>query len=94
MAGVRSCMQCHCINEEDAPGLIDKQFPSQLKEYVNNKRNGTTSTYVKTLALNPNSKATSWNMYFVNGYKFHTQEWSHGRKTTNYAVHVKGLRGG
>jgi hypothetical protein len=33
-------------------------------------------------------------MYFVNGYKFHTQDWSHGKKTTNCGVHVKGLTNG
>jgi hypothetical protein len=33
-------------------------------------------------------------MYFVNGYKFHTQAWSNGKKTTNCGVHVKGLTEG
>ncbi|CAI8596178.1 unnamed protein product [Vicia faba] len=62
-------MQYHRINEEDASGLIHEQFPSWLKEYVNDERNGTPSPYVKALALGPNPKATSWNIYFVNGNK-------------------------
>ncbi|CAI8616562.1 unnamed protein product [Vicia faba] len=60
-------MQYHCINEEDASGLIHKQFPSWLKEYVNDEINGTPSPYVKALALGPNHKATPWHIYFVNG---------------------------
>ena len=61
---------------------------------MNDERNGTTSPYLKALALGPNPKATSWNIYFVNGYKFHTQEWSRGKKTTNCGVHVKGVTNG
>jgi hypothetical protein len=44
--------------------------------------------------MGPASKAISWNMHFVNGYKFHTQEWSNGKKTTNCGVHVKGITEG
>ncbi|XP_058751501.1 uncharacterized protein LOC131624571 [Vicia villosa] len=87
-------MQYHRINEEDASGLIHEQFPSWLKEYVNDKRNGTSIPYVKALALGPNPKATSWHIYFLNGYKFHTEERSRGKKTTNCGVHVKGITNG
>ncbi|XP_058731844.1 uncharacterized protein LOC131603526 isoform X1 [Vicia villosa] len=87
-------MQYHSINEDDASGIIHEQFPSWLKDYVNDERNGTTSPHLKALALGPSPKATSWNIYFVNGYKFHTQEWSHGKKTTNCGVYVKGLTNG
>lgn len=58
---------------------------------MNGERNGTPSPYVKALALGLNPKATSWNIYFVNGYKFHTEKWSRGKKTINYGVHVKGI---
>ena len=34
---------------------------------------------MKALAWGPNSSTTSWNMYFVNGYKFHTKSWSEGK---------------
>jgi hypothetical protein len=61
---------------------------------VQDQRNGTINPYVKALSCGPCSKATSWDMYFVNGYKFHTQDWSHGKKTTNCGVHVKGLTNG
>ncbi|CAI8596310.1 unnamed protein product [Vicia faba] len=69
-------MQYHRINEEDASGLIHEQFPSWLKEYVNDERNGTHSPYMKALTLGPNPKTTSWHIYFINEYKFHTEEWS------------------
>jgi len=36
-------------------------------------------------------KVTKWYTYFVNGYRFHTKEWSHGKTTINYRVCVKGF---
>jgi len=35
-----------------------------------------------------------WHTYFVNGYKFHTNAWSNGKKTINCGVYVKGLTEG
>jgi len=35
-----------------------------------------------------------WHTYFVNGYKFHTNEWSKGKKTNNCGVYVKGITEG
>jgi len=46
------------------------------------------------LAWGPNSKTTSWNIYFVNGYKFHTKAWSDGKKITNCGLYVKGVTDG
>jgi hypothetical protein len=48
-----------------------------------------TNPYIRGLSKRPASKAISWNMYFVNGYKFHTQAWSNGKKTTNCGIHVR-----
>ncbi|KAK2383561.1 hypothetical protein QL285_070997 [Trifolium repens] len=84
----------HSTDEQDASSLIHDEFPNWLKAYVQDERNGTINPYVKALSWGPCSKATSWHMYFVNGYKFHTQDWSHGKKTTNCGVHVKGLTNG
>lgn len=36
--------------------------------------NEITNPNLKALAGEPSSLATSWNMYFVNGYKFHTKQ--------------------
>ena len=35
-------------------------------------------------------EVNSWSVYFVNGYKFHTKEWSIDRKTIKCGVTVKG----
>lgn len=56
--------------------------------------NGITDTQILSLARGPASKITSWNMYFVNGYKYHTKAWSDGKKTTNSGVYVKGITEG
>jgi len=61
---------------------------------VEDPRNGVTNQDLKFLAWGPKSKATSWHTYFVNGYKFHTKDWSHGKTTTNCGVFVKGFTEG
>lgn len=53
-----------------------------------------TNTDIIALSRYPSSMAISWNIYFVNGYKFHTEAWSEGKKTVNCGVHVKGLTEG
>jgi len=40
------------------------------------------------------SYVKEWRTYFVNGYKFHTQAWTEGKKMINRMVHVKGLTEG
>ena len=45
------------------------------------------------LAWGPKTRATSWPMYHVNGYKFHTVEWGRGKKADNNGVCVKGDAG-
>jgi len=49
---------------------------------------------LKGLSSGPNSKTTSWNMYFVNGYKFHTKAWADGKKKINSELYVKCVTGG
>ncbi|WJX83939.1 hypothetical protein P8452_66562 [Trifolium repens] len=78
----------HSIDEQDASSLIHDEFPNWRKAYVQDERNGTINPYVKALSSGPCSKATSWHMYFVNGYKFHTQDWSHAI-TTKPRGHVE-----
>jgi len=43
---------------------------------------------MKALGWGPNSKATSWNVYFVNDYKVHTKTWNDDKKITYCDVHV------
>jgi hypothetical protein len=82
------------INMEDSSGRIHTEFPIWLEKYVNEKANGVTNNDIIALSRYPSSMAISWNIYFVNGYKFHTEAWSEGKKTVNCGVHVKGLTEG
>jgi hypothetical protein len=45
---------------------------------------------LSSLSLSPERKVKCYNMYFVNGYVFHTEEYGHERKTYNNGVCVKG----
>lgn len=45
--------------------------------------------YLHHIAWGPNRKVHTWPMYFVNGFKFHTEDWSVGKKTINCGVCVK-----
>jgi len=45
---------------------------------------------LSSLSLGPERKVKCYNMYFVNGYVFHTEEYGHERKTYNNGVCVKG----
>jgi len=58
---------------------------------VHDERNMVINPNLKALSWGPNSKATSWNMYFVNIYKFHTKAWVDRKKTTNNGLYVKGV---
>ena len=41
------------------------------------------------LAWGLHKKVHTWPIYFVNGFKFHTEEWSIGKKAINCGVYVK-----
>jgi hypothetical protein len=88
---VSTFLENRLINEEDAAGCIHTEFPKWLETYVNEKANGVANKDIIALSHGPSTMAISWNMYFVNGYKFHTKAWSEGKKTVNCGVHVKGL---
>lgn len=85
-------LQYNSINDEEASTRIHGEFSEWFREYVSNQANGVTDTNLKSLALGPNSKATTWHEYFINGYEFHTQAWSEGKPTMNSGVYVKGLQ--
>ena len=58
-----------------------------------NSENNVTNPYIRRLAWGPENMTTSWPMYFVNGFKFHTAEHSQGKKTNNSGVSVRGDAG-
>jgi len=51
---------------------------------------GSAAISLSLLCLGPKRKVKCYNGYFVNGYVFHTEEYSHGRKTHNSGVCIKG----
>jgi len=48
------------------------------------------SQLLHDLAWGPRKKVVTWPIYFVNGFKFHIEEWSIGKQIVNYGVCVKG----
>lgn len=55
---------------------------------MNNPANGCNAPLFTDLALGPVHKFKRMSKYFINGYKFHTEEWSMGKKTYNCGVSV------
>jgi hypothetical protein len=47
------------------------------------------SASLSLLNLGPERKVNCYNIYFINGYVFHTKEYGHGRMTYNSGVCVK-----
>ncbi|XP_073226903.1 uncharacterized protein [Cicer arietinum] len=87
-------LENHSINEEDTSRRIHAEFPIWLKAYVNNEANEVTNKDIIALSRGPSSMAISWNIYFVNGYTFHTKAYNINKKTINSGVHVRGLTEG
>ena len=46
---------------------------------------------MRDLSLGPLTKVKQWHTLYVNGYKFHINGWSQGKKIINSGVYVKGL---
>jgi hypothetical protein len=46
--------------------------------------------HLRYLSMGPKRLVTSWPIYFVNGFRFHTHEHSEGKETKNSGVGVKG----
>jgi len=53
-----------------------------------------TNQHFRDLSLGPLTEVKQWYTLYVNGYKFHTDAWSQGKKTINSEVYVKGLTDG
>ena len=45
--------------------------------------------YLHDLVWGPKRKVHTWPTYFVNRYKFYTEEWNVGKKTINSRVCIK-----
>ncbi|CAI9299969.1 unnamed protein product [Lactuca saligna] len=71
-------------------------YASNIRNCVNVKmtltRDSTdgSAKHLEPLENGPSNDARSYNGYFVNGYKFHTQEYGKGRAMNNYGLCVRG----
>ena len=46
---------------------------------------------IRDISWGPLRMVRTWPMYIINGYKFHTNSWSHGKSTRNNGVYTRGL---
>lgn len=46
--------------------------------------------FLKDIAWGPKRTVKTWPIYFINGYKFHTQSWNRHKSTYNCGVCIKG----
>ena len=46
--------------------------------------------FLQDIAWGPKRSVQTWPIYFVNGYKFHIEAWSHHKSTINCGVCIKG----
>jgi hypothetical protein len=72
-------------------GDIFTSFPEWFKKQVNDAEPTAQIYHLRGLADGPRRCVKEWHTYFVNGYKFHTQSWTVGKKTINSGVYVKGV---
>ncbi|KAK2429708.1 hypothetical protein QL285_028127 [Trifolium repens] len=78
----------------DSSGYIHAYFPEWFKQQVYNAESSPKIIHLRNLSQGPIQCAKEWHTYFVNGYKFHTQSWTEGKKTINSGVYVKGVTEG
>ncbi|XP_065871961.1 uncharacterized protein [Euphorbia lathyris] len=67
---------------------MEKHFPKWFSNF--SQHNAIENQCVANLALKPSRMVMSFNVYFVNGYRFHTTTHSGDRSTSNNAVCVFG----
>ena len=75
-------------------GEIYTSFPRWFKDQVLNVEPNMHIFHLRGLADGPHRRVQKWHTYFVNGFKFHTDSWTVGKKTINSGVYVKGVSEG
>ncbi|CAH1412938.1 unnamed protein product [Lactuca virosa] len=75
---------------ESVSDLKDKFFAEWFEDRVMNKTPDGSAKHLEVIAEKPSRHAHFHNGYFVNGYKFHTQQYGEGRVTNNFGVCVRG----
>ncbi|CAH1412937.1 unnamed protein product [Lactuca virosa] len=75
---------------ESVSDLRDKFFAEWFEDRVMDKTPDGSAKHLEVIAEKPSRHAHFHNGYFVNGYKFHTQQYGEGRVTNNFGVCVRG----
>ncbi|WMV45175.1 hypothetical protein MTR67_038560 [Solanum verrucosum] len=73
--------------------VVYSRFSDWFKEHVHNPVNVVDVVnvqFLRDISWGPDHRVRIMSKYFINGYKFHTEEWSKGKKTNNSGVWVKG----
>ncbi|GAU50134.1 hypothetical protein TSUD_408660 [Trifolium subterraneum] len=78
------------LNVGDIFTYFPEWFTNQLEKVVSSPQ----IDHLRALVNGPHTRTKVWHTYFVNGYKFHTQSWTIGKKTINSGVYVKGVSDG
>ncbi|XP_052623718.1 uncharacterized protein LOC111889087 [Lactuca sativa] len=75
---------------ESVSDLRDKYFGEWFEDRIMYKTPDGSARHLEVIATKPSIHAYFHNGYFVNGYKFHTQQYGEGRATKNFGVCVRG----
>nr|GEU91327.1 transposon-like protein [Tanacetum cinerariifolium] len=72
----------------------EERFRRWIRDYVLNQLNSNlVSDNLKSLAIGPSQYTRTWQLYYVNGFNFHTMHHSFGRKTSNTDLCIVGEEG-
>ena len=71
----------HSAGVQSTSGVIHVQFPTWFKERLSNIVALIPEIlHLRNLSEGHVQSANEWHTYFVNGYKFHTETWTEGKK--------------
>ncbi|XP_058732953.1 uncharacterized protein LOC131604516 [Vicia villosa] len=81
--------------EQPLTGYTHAYFPTWFKQQLSCIVTPSPDLiHLRNLSEGPSQCVNEWHTYFVNGYKFHPEEWSVGKKTVNSGIVVKGITEG
>ena len=79
------------VTQDQSSAHVNAYFPMWFNTRVNALPTTPANQHLRNLSRGPRRCVKEWHTYFVNGYKFHTNEWTQGRETINSGVCTKGV---
>jgi hypothetical protein len=79
------------ITPEQASARTHEFFPTWFRQHMYQQEPTPMIQHLRNLSDGPMSNVKQWHTYFVNGYKFHTRNWTEGKETVNSGVCMKGV---